>query len=47
MNLEEAKKLQNVLKSNLSEIVRGRYKSREQEKALYDIKLLYKAQQAT
>lgn len=31
--LEEARKLQNMFKSNLSEIVRGRYKSWKQDKA--------------
>ena len=34
MKLEEAKKLQNVIKPNLSEISKGRYKSEEQESAL-------------
>ena len=34
MKLEEAKKLQNVFKSNLSEISKIRYKSEEQESAL-------------
>ena len=34
MKLEEAKKLQNVIKSNLREISKGRYKSEEQESAL-------------
>ena len=30
IKLEEAKKLQNVFKSNLNEILKGRYKSEEQ-----------------
>ena len=34
MKLEEAKKLQNVIKSNLREISKGRYKSEEQESAI-------------
>ena len=34
MKPEEAKKLKNVIKSNLSEISKGRYKSEEQESAL-------------
>ena len=32
--LEEAKKLQNVFKSDLNEILRGRYKTEEQKSAL-------------
>ena len=35
------KKLQDVFKSNLKEIWRGRHKSKEQESALETIKLLY------
>ena len=31
MKLEEAKELENVLKSNLNEIPRGRYKSEKQK----------------
>ena len=31
MKLEEAKKLQNVFKSNLNKISKGRYKSKEQK----------------
>ena len=47
MKLEEAKKkLQNVFKSNLNEISRGRYKSKEQKNALENIKLIYKSQKA-
>ena len=46
MKLKEAKKLQIVFKSNLNEISRGRYKSEEQKRALENIKLLYKPQEA-
>ena len=45
MKLEEAKKLQNVLKSNLNEIWRGRYKSEKWKRALENIKLLYKSRE--
>ena len=41
MKLEEAKKLQNVFKSNLNEISKGRYKSEEEKSALEDIKSLF------
>ena len=34
MNLEEAKKLQNVFKLNLTKISKGRYKSEEQKSTL-------------
>ena len=34
MKLEEAKKLQNIFKSNLNKISRGRFKSKEQKSAL-------------
>ena len=40
MKLEEAKKMQNVFKSNLNEISKGRYKSEEQKSALQNLKLL-------
>ena len=46
MKLEEAKKLQNVFKSNLNEISRGRYKSEEQKLTLKNIKLLYESWEA-
>ena len=46
MKLEEAKKLQNVFKSNLNEISKGRYKSEEQESALENIKLLFESREA-
>ena len=41
MKLEEAKKMQNVFKSNLNKISRGGYKSQEQKSAFQNIKLLY------
>ena len=47
MKLEEAKKtLQNVYKSNLNEISRGRHKSKEQKSALKNIKLLSESREA-
>ena len=45
MKLEEAKKLQNVFKSNLNEISRGRNKSEEQKMSLENFKLLYESRQ--
>ena len=44
MKLDEAKKLPNVFKSNLSEISRGGFKSEEQQSALKNTKLLYKSE---
>ena len=38
--LEDAKELQNIFKSNLNEISKGRFKSKEQKSALVNIKLL-------
>ena len=46
MKLEEGEKLQNVFKSNLSKISRGRYKSEEQKSALENIILLYESREA-
>ena len=46
MKLEEAKILQNVSKSNLSEISRGRNKSEDKKMALENIKLLYELRKA-
>ena len=46
MKLEEAKKLQNVFKSNLNEISKRKLKSEEQKMALENIKLLYETQEA-
>ena len=40
MKLEEAKRLQEVFKSNLNETSKGRSKSEEQQSALKSIKLL-------
>ena len=45
MKLEEAKKLQNVFKSNLKEISRGRYKSEERKMTLKNIKLHYESRE--
>ena len=46
LKLEEANKLQNVFKSNLNEISKGRFKSDKQKSALENIKLLHKSQEA-
>ena len=46
IKLKEAKKLQNVLKSNLNEISRERHKSKEQKSALENIKLLCKSRES-
>ena len=46
MKLKEAKKLQNVSKSNLTEISRGRNKSEDKKMALENIKLLYELRKA-
>ena len=43
MKLEEAKKMQNVFKSNLKEMSRGRYKTEEQKMTSENYKLLYKS----
>ena len=45
MKLEDAKELQNIFKSNLNEISKGRFKSEEQKSALENIKLLYESRQ--
>ena len=44
--LEEAKRLQNVFKSNLNELSKGRFKSEERQSALKNIKLLYESREA-
>ena len=41
MKLEEVKNLQNIFKSNLNKISKGRFKSKEQKSALENNKLLY------
>ena len=47
MKLEEAKKYQKFYrKSNLQEIVRGRYKSKEPESELQNTKMLYEEQES-
>ena len=43
MKLEDANKLQNVFKSNLIEISKGKFKLKEQKSALENIKLLFKS----
>ena len=40
MKLEDAKELQNMFKSNLKEISKGRFKSKEQKSDSENIKLL-------
>ena len=45
--LEEAKKYKKVFKSTLKEIARGRYKSKVQNSALQNIKMVYKAREPT
>ena len=47
MKLEEAKKLQVIFKANLNRILKGRFKSEEQKRALENIKLLYESRKAT
>ena len=46
MKLEDAKKRQNVFKSNLNEISTERCKSGEQKSVLKNIKLLYESEEA-
>ena len=46
MKLEEVKNLQNIFKSNLNKISKGRFKSKEQKSALENNKLLYEWQEA-
>ena len=46
VKLEETKNLQNVFKTNLNEISRGKYKSEEQNSALKNIELHYESRQA-
>ena len=45
MRLENAKELQNIFKSNLNKISKGRFKSEQQKRALENVKLLYKSRQ--
>ena len=47
MKLEEMKKLQVIFKANLNRILKGRFKSEEQKRALENIKLLYESRKAT
>ena len=46
MKLKDAKELQNIFKSNLNEISKGRFKSKEQKSALGKIKFLYESRRA-
>ena len=46
INLEEAKKLQNVFKSNLNATSRLRNKSEKQKMTLENIKLLFESREA-
>ena len=46
MKLEDEKELQNIFKSNLNEISKGRFKSKEQKSVLENIKLLCESRQA-
>ena len=47
MKLEEMKKLQVIFKANLNRILKGRFKSEEQKRAIENIKLLYESRKAT
>ena len=46
MKLEGGKELQNIFKTNLNEISKGRFKSEEQICALENNKFLYESRQA-
>ena len=45
MNLKEAKEQQNIFKSNLNKISKGRFKLEEQESSLENLKLLHKSRE--
>ena len=45
MKLKEAKEQQNIFKSNLNKISKGRFKLEEQESSLENIKLLRKSRE--
>ena len=45
MKLKEAKEQQNILKSNLNKISKGRFKLEEQESSLENLKLLRKSRE--
>ena len=45
MKLEDSKELQNIFESNLNEISKGRFKSKEQKGSLENINLLYQSRQ--
>ena len=46
IKLEDAKELHNIFKSNLNEISRERFKSKEQKIASENVKFLYESRQA-
>ena len=45
MKLKEAKEQQNIFKSNLNKISKGRFKLEEQESSLENLKLLHKSRE--
>ena len=47
MKLEDARKLQVIFESNLNQISKASFKSKEQKRSLENIKLLYNSRQAT
>ena len=46
MKLEDARKLQVIFESNLNQISKASFKSKEQKRSLENIKLLYNSRQA-
>ena len=47
MKLEDTEKRQVIFKSNLNQLLKGRFKSKEKKSALENIKLLYESTQTT
>ena len=45
MKLEDAKEMQNIFKSNLKKMSRGRFKSKERKSGLENIRFLYESWQ--
>ena len=45
MKIEDAKKQQNFLKSNINQLIKGKSVSKEQKSAIENIKLLYKSRE--
>ena len=43
MKLEDAKEMQNIFKSNLIKMSRGRFKSKERKSGLENIRFLYES----